>query len=169
MPLDPIQQTTCPVPLRLGAVRGDSIDVRLRLVSAQTGRPIVLTGWSGEAKIWLSTHSDVAAQQLTVTVDPAAAGQPTTGMITISALPTTTTLWPGDAFWSLVMILAPSVRKTIIAGPWQLAGASYMQPFTCGLSACQPVPFEQLGSACVVARDGYQDVLLPYPQAACAC
>ena len=168
MPLDPISQTTCPIPLRLGAVRGDSIDVRLRLVSAQTGRPIVLTGWSGEAKIWASAYSDAAATSLTVTVDQAPAGQPTTGMVTISALPGATTLWLGDAFWSLVMISA-GVRKTIVSGPWQLAGPGFMQASTCGLSVCSSTPLEQIGSACVVARDGYQDLILPFPQASCGC
>jgi len=169
MAVDPIQQTACPIPLRLGAIRGDSIDIRLRLVDVSTGRPIVLTGWSGEAKIWSSTNADAALHDLTVTVDQAAAGQPTTGMVAITAAPTVTTLWPADAFWSLVMISA-SVRKTIVAGPWSLAGRGYTPtPFACGLSVCAPAELERIGTDCLIARAGYQDLLLPYPQALCGC
>lgn len=169
MALDPIQQTACPIPLRLGAIRGDSIDIRLRLVDVRTGRPIVLTGWSGEASLWSSTNADVALHSLTVAVDQAVAGQPTTGMVTIAAVPSETTLWPPDAFWSLVMISA-GVRKTIVAGPWQLGGRGYTPtPFACGLSVCAPVELERIGTDCLIARSGYQDLLLPYPQALCGC
>ena len=167
MALDPIAQTTCPIPLRLGAIRGDSIDVRLRLIDVATGRPIVLTGWAGEAKIWDSVNADIPIHVLTVVVDQAAAAQPTTGMVTISAAPGATTIWKLDGFWSLAMTSA-SVRKTIVAGPWSMAGPGGTPVgLVCGV--CQVLPLEQLGSACVVARDGYQELLLPYPQSSCAC
>ena len=167
MPLDPIAQTTCPIPLRLGAIRGDSIDVRLRLIDASTGRPIVLTGWTGEAQIWESVHSDVAIHTLTVVVDEAPAASSTTGMVTISAAPAATTLWRLDGFWSLVMT-SPTVRKTIAAGPWSMLGPGGAPAgFACGV--CVPAQIEQVGAACVVARSGYQDLILPYPQADCAC
>lgn len=167
MAVDPIQQTACPIPLILRAVRGDSIEVRLRLVDVSTGRPIALTGWAGEAKIWASSNSDVAAHDLTVVVDQAASGQPATGMVTISALPLATVLWNTDAFWSLIMTAA-GVRKTIAAGPWSMQGPSLSGPlFICGV--CPLPSLEQAGAACVVARSGYQDLLLPYPQSTCSC
>jgi len=167
MAVAPIQQTACPIPLSLAAIRADSIDVRLRLIDVSTGRPITLTGWSGEAKIWLSPNADVAVQSLAVAVDQAATGQPTTGMITISATPLETTLWQTVGYWSLVMI-SVGVRKTIAAGPWTLHGPSLAGPgFVCGL--CAAPGFEQLGSSCLIARVGYQDLRLPYPQTSCSC
>jgi hypothetical protein len=163
----PIQQTTCPIPLRFDAVRGDSIDVRLRLVDAATGRPIVLTDWSAEALLWSSSNGDVPVHALVVTVDQAAASQPTTGMVTIISPPLGTTLWLAAGYWSLVMI-ATGVRKTIAAGPWALHGRSLDGPaYVCGL--CLLPTLEQVGAACLVARAGYQELRLPFPQSACAC
>ncbi len=167
MAVAPIQQTACPIPLRFDAVRGDSIDVRLRLIDASTGRPLALTGWDAEAKIWASSNGDVAAHELAVAVDQAPAAQPTTGMITITAAPLDTVLWLVDGYWSLIMTSA-GVRKTIAAGPWALHGPSLHGPlFVCGL--CFVPGLEQVGAACTVARDGYQELRLPYPQSACAC
>lgn len=167
MPLDPIAQTSCPIPLRLTAIRGDSISIKLRLVNVATGRPIVLTDWSGEAKIWNSVNADVALHELDVDVDQAAAGQSTTGIVTISADPGATILWKLDGFWSLAL-LAEGIRKTIISGPWQMFGPGLAGPaYICGV--CLVPEIERVGTACVVARDGYQEIRLPYPQAACTC
>ncbi len=167
MAVDPIQQTACPIPLRFDAIRGDSIDVRLRLINVATGRPIALTGWGGEALIWPSPNADVPLHELTIAVDQAAASQPTTGMVTISAPPSGTTLWESDGYWSLVMTAA-GVRKTIAAGPWALHGRSLSGPgYVCGL--CLVPELEQVGAACFVAANGYQELRLPYPQAACSC
>jgi hypothetical protein len=167
MALDPIAQTSCPIPLRLTAIRADSITVKLRLINASTGRPVVLTGWAGEAKIFATINADVALHSLTVTVDQAAASQPTTGMVTISALPAATILWSTDGFWSLVMTTA-SVRKTIASGPWQMFGPGMTGPlYVCGL--CPLPQVDQAGASCLVTLDGYKELRLPYPQAACAC
>jgi hypothetical protein len=167
MALDPIAQSICPVPLRLGAIRGDSIDVRLRLIDASTGRPIVLTGWDGEASVWDSINADVPVHSLTVGVDQSPAAQPTTGVVTITALPGATTLWKLDGFWSLTMTSA-TVRKTIIAGPWKMVGPGGLPAgFVCGV--CSTPELEQVGSSCVVLQDGYQGILLPYPQGECEC
>lgn len=169
MAVAPIAQTSCPIPLRLSGIRGDSISVRLRLLDASTGRPIVLTGWAGEASVWDSINADVPLHSLTVDVDQAPAAQPTTGMVTISASPGETTLWRVDGYWSLTMTHAgDSVRKTIIAGPWRLEGPGGAPAgFACGV--CPEPQIEQVGTACVVAREGYHEIVLPYPQSSCAC
>jgi hypothetical protein len=167
MSVDPIAQNSCPIPLSLTAIRADSIDVRLRLIDASTSRPIALTGYTGEAKIWASINADVALHSLTVEVDQAASGQPDTGLITITAAPGATILWKLDGFWSLTMVSA-SVRKTIVSGPWQMHGLGQAAPsFVCGVC---PVPgLEQVGTVCSLARDGVHELRLPYPQSACGC
>ena len=168
MPVDPISQTTCPIPLRLTTIRGDSIDVRLRLIDASTGRPIALTGWAGEARIWSTINADVPLHSLTVVVDQSAAALPDTGMVTISALPAATTLWKLDGFWSLTMTSA-TVRKTIANGPWQMFGPGGAGTrFACGL--CPAPEIEQLGASCfVLASGGWSELRLPYPQSSCTC
>ncbi len=168
MPVDPIAQTTCPIPLRLTAIRGDSIDVRLRLIDASTGRPIVLTDWAGEAKIWDSINADVSLHSLTVDVDQSAVSLPGTGMVTISALPAATTLWKLDGFWSLTLTSA-TVRKTIVNGPWKMYGPGGTGPrFVCGL--CPAPEIETVGTSCfVLSSSGWAELRLPYPQANCTC
>lgn len=173
MALDPIAQTTCAVPYALKAVRGDSIDIRLRLINAATGRPIVLTGWSGAANIYDTPLAGAIKHTLTVVVDQAAAAQPTTGIVTITAAPNETVGWTEFGYWALVLTDG-TASKTIIAGPWSLAGTSISEPgFTCGIGgasgACGAQVFDLIGAQCEVLTSGYTEVVLPYPQAQCAC
>lgn len=163
--VDPISQTACPIPLRITAVRSDSIDIRLRLMNAATHRPIVLTGWGAEAEIWASSNIEAPSHEFAVAVDQSPAGQPGTGMVTITAEAGETVLWLVDAYWSLVMT-GDGVRKTIAAGPWQMTGKG-LPPSSvpCGLCPAGP-EVEQAGA--VTAR-GYHELWLPYPQTNCSC
>lgn len=165
--MDPIAQTSSPFQFSLTAIRSDSIDLRLRLIDASTGRPIVLTGWSGEAKVWASINADVPLHSLEVEVDQSGASTSGTGMLSIKAAPGATLLWRVDGFWSLTL-LSSTVRKTIASGQWRMFGPGMAGPgFACGLCSV-PAP-DQIGGSCVVARDGYQELRLPYPQSVCAC
>ena len=177
MALDPIEQTICPVPLTLKALRGDSIDVRLRLFDARTGRPLVLTGWSGEAFVYESANGSVPKHTLVVDVDQSAASMPTTGVVLITSPPPagTTKTWIEFGSWALQLTLG-TVRKTISAGPWILSSVSIAQPtFTCSIggfgAACSPetVPFGLAGGDCAVLENGYTRILLPHPAGACGC
>lgn len=170
--MDPIAQSSSPVPLMLRALRNDSLSVALRLYDARTGRPIVLTGWSGTALIYASINSAAASHSLTVTVDQSAAGQPTTGMVTISVDGGVTATWLEDGYWALTMI-SNATRKTLIAGPWEMRGpapSSVVGP--CGLCPAPGVraaELEALGVNCDVIRYGYWILKLPVPQPECAC
>lgn len=173
MALDPIAQTSCPKPYAIQAVRGDSIDIRIRLIDGETGRPIVLTGWSGAANIYDTPLAGAAKHALAVDVDQAAAANPTTGIITITAAPNQTIGWTEFGFWALVLTDG-TTSKTISAGPWSLAGASIgASSFGCGIGgsagACGSSPFEQLGSGCELLSSGYTELVLPHPQSSCAC
>jgi hypothetical protein len=165
--MDPIASNSCPYPLGLAALRGDSIGVVIRLIDARTGRPISLTGYSGTAGIYQSPNSSIPTHALTVVVDQAAVGQETTGLVAITAAGGETTLWLEAGAWSLVLELG-AVRKTLVAGPWTLAGPSMLPAvFVCGL--CPVVGFGSLGTGCDVASDGYTSLVLPYPAGACGC
>lgn len=170
--MDPIAQTSSPIPLMLRALRNDSLSARLRLYDARTGKPIVLTGWSATASIYASINSASASHSLTVTVDQAGAGQATTGIVTISVDGGVTSTWIEDGYWALTMIDDPT-RKTIIAGPWELRGpapSSVVGP--CGLCASPGVgaaELEALGVNCDVVRHGYWILKLPAPQPECPC
>ena len=177
MALDPIEQTICPVPLTLKSTRGDSIDVRLRFYDARTGRPLVLTGWSGDAFVYESANPSVPTHTLVVDVDQSAAAQPTTGVVTITspAPAGTTTTWIEYGSWSLQLTDGVS-RKTVVAGPWRLGAVSLgASSFVCttggglGAGACAVDPFELAGGGCSVLVDGYTRILLPHPAGACGC
>jgi hypothetical protein len=165
--MDPIAANSCPYPLGLAALRGDSIGVVIRLIDARTGRPISLTGYSGSAGIYPSQNSSIPTHALTVVVDQAAVGQETTGLVTITAAGGETQLWLEAGAWSLVLEAGP-VRKTLIGGPWTLAGPSMLPAsFVCGL--CPVAGFESVGTGCDAASDGYTALALPYPAGACGC
>lgn len=177
MALDPIAQTSCPVPASLRPVRGDSISIKLRLVSAATGRPIVLTGWSGVANVYATALAGAALHTMTVDVDQSAAGLPTTGVVTISAAINATVGWTEFGSWALILTDG-TTSKTIVSGPWELVGNGIPQPlFTCssgiggGASggACGALGFDVLGAGCAVLESGYTVILLPHPQGACSC
>jgi hypothetical protein len=167
MALDPIAQSTYPALLMLRAIRSDSLTIKVRLYDARTGRPIVLTGYSGAALIFATENSSVATHELDVEVDQAAAGQATTGLVTITLDGNQSTTWLEDGYWSLVLIDDP-IRKTIISGPWQMSGpAPGTKAHPCGL--CSVPGFEQLGVDCDVTRYGYTILKLPLPQPTCSC
>ncbi|HVI04119.1 MAG TPA: hypothetical protein VM869_35755 [Enhygromyxa sp.] len=167
MALDPIAQTTHPIPLLLRAIRGDSLLLKLRLYSARTGRPIVLTGYSGTAAIRKAQNSTTSTHEFDIEVDQAAAGQSTTGLVTIELDGGDSITWLEDGFWSLVLTNG-SVRKTILSGPWELRGpAPGHVGYACGLC---PVPgLEVAGVDCDVSRHGYAVLKLPAPQPVCGC
>ena len=175
MDLDPIEQTICPVPLTLKATRGDSIDVRLRFYDARTGRPLVLTGWSGDAFVYESANPSVPKHTLVVVVDQSAASMPTTGVVTITspAPAGTTTTWIEYGSWSL-QLTDGTARKTVVAGPWRLGAVSLgSTSFTCSVNGagglCSVDPFDLAGGGCAVLVDGYTRILLPHPAGACGC
>lgn len=167
MAVDPIAQTLCPVPLALVAIRADSIEIRVRFFDASTGRPIVLDGFDGSAVIYDSPNATVPLHTLTVVVDQSGAGQPTTGVVTITVAGSATQLWIERGYWALVLD-SGAVRKTVIAGPWELRGPSLGGPaYVCGLC---PVPgVAPIGAACMVVKAGYHQVVLPYPAGDCGC
>ena len=116
---DELALTTCPIPVTFRAISGDSIEQRFRLVSAISGAPISLTGFSGTASI-IAAPGQGAIQTLVVDVDQAVSGQPTTGFVTVTlAGAQTTTGFPGAAFWLLVLTDG-TIPKTVAAGPWSL-------------------------------------------------
>jgi hypothetical protein len=172
--LDPIAQTSCPVPASLRPVRGDSISIQLRLVNAATGRPIVLTGWSGVANVYATSLAGAALHTMTVDVDQSAAGLPITGVVTISAAINATVGWTEFGSWALILTDG-TTSKTIVAGPWELVGNGVAQPlFSCSsgssaAGACGVVGFDVLGSGCSVLDAGYTVILLPHPQGSCSC
>lgn len=169
MALDPIAQTLCPVPLKLAAIRGDSIDVRIRLINGATAAPIVLTGYSGTASIYASSNASVAVHTLTVDVDQSGAGLPTTGVITVTLAGGVSVTWIEAGFWALV-IDNGTVRKTIVAGPWELKPyAPTVGDFVCGLCPTASSGAELIGSGCEVLTQGYTGIVLPYPQGECSC
>lgn len=174
MALDPIAQTTCPVPLALQATRGDSLSIQIRLLNAATGRPIVLTGWSGVVNIMPSPIGGQVLHTLTVTVDQSAANMPTTGIVTITAGINETVGFIEQGYWALVLTDG-TTSKTIIAGPWLMAGNSVGSPsFVCGSGAgvsgfCGSLGFALIGTDCGVLAAGYQEISLPHPQSTCSC
>ena len=176
MPLDPIAQTSCPVPYVLQATRGDSIDIRLRLFDGATGRPIVLTGWSGVANVYDTPLGGAILHTLTVVVDQSPASQPTTGEVLISTGINETSGWIESGYWALVLTDGSS-SKTIVAGPWQMAGNSIGLPsFVCGSGGsfgagglCGSPGIDVLGTGCEVLASGYTEIVLPHPQSVCAC
>jgi len=173
--LDPIAQTSCPVPLAFRALRGDTVDIRLRLIDASTGRPIVLTGWSGVANVYASQVGGQVSHTMTVAVDQSAANNPTTGMVTITLAPNETVGWIEWGYWGLILSDG-TTSKTIVAGPWELAGTSVgASLFTCaglsgvGTGVCGSTSFELAGADCGVLGQGYTAILLPHPQGSCSC
>ena len=174
MAVDPIAQTLCPVPLGLTAIRGDSLTVVVRLYNRATGAPIPLTGYSGEASIYVSQSSSVASQTIPVDVDQSPAGGATTGIVTLELAGQVSTTWIEDGAWALVLDNG-TVRKTIIAGPWKLRPVSQFGPAQiCGLN---PLPGSGgcggavaiVGDQCEVTTEGYTRITLPYPSSCCAC
>jgi hypothetical protein len=176
--MDEIALTACPVPVSLRATAGDSIDARFRLLSAATGRPLVLTGWSGSAGVYETTYS-LPKHTLTVDVDQAGAGTSTTGLVTVTAAPGVTTTWITDGAWSLV-VTDGSTSKTVVAGTWSATTDMQPAPFFCGGA------FGSVGGArvgCLTAEAGcsacepgcsagttYLAVALPNPvPGGCAC
>ena len=172
--LDPIAQTSCPAPYALRVVRGDSIDIKLRLFDACTGRPLVLTGFSGTATIFDSAVLGTPKGALPVTVDQSPAAQATTGVVAITATGAETAQLIDFGSWALVLTDGVS-SKTLVAGPWSLGGYSLAQPlFTCSSSAasgaCGVPGFEVIGAGCEVLCNGFTELTLPFPQAQCgAC
>jgi len=179
MALDPIAQTICPVPLTLQAQRGNSIDVRLRMIDARTGRPLSLTGFSGTASIYASPNTSIVAHSLAVDVDQSPAGGATTGVVLISVPPgESTTTWLGYGFWALTLTDGGTVTKTVVAGPWSLASVSLgPSSFVCTApggagfgTVCGGAPaFSAANSGCSVLEAGYTLILLPHPAGSCAC
>lgn len=171
--LDPIAQTACPVPYALRVVRGDSIDVRLRLFDRCTGRPLVLTGYSGTATVYDSPELGTPKGTFAVAVDQSPAGQATTGVVTITASAQDTAPLIDFGAWALVLTDGVS-SKTIVAGPWSLAGYSQGQPlFSCSTSPtsgfCGVPGYDLLGAGCELLCNGYTDLVLPHPQGSACC
>lgn len=172
---DPIAQTACPVPFALQAVRGDSINICLRLFDASTGKPIVLTGWSGIANVYASPVGGQVSHTMTVVVDQSATGQPTTGVVEITTAINETSGWIEFGSWALILSDGTTSR-TIVAGPWLMAGNSLAaSSFTCtgvsgaAVGACGVPQFEVIGAGCSVLEGGYVVIELPHPQSAGCC
>jgi hypothetical protein len=139
--MDELALTTCPIPVTFRAISGNSIEARFRLVSAYTGAPLALTGFTGVAEIFPAPGQG-AEQTLDVAVDQSASGGATTGLVTVSlAMAQTTTGYPADAFWALTLTDG-AITKTVAAGPWHLTSAvAWNVPDPCGgLFGCFGTP-----------------------------
>ena len=169
MALDPIAQTTCPVPLTLTAIRGDSVSIPLRLFGAATGSPIALTGYSGTASVYATPNQGLPLHSLTVVVDQAAASMPTTGVVTVSLAGGASQVWIEDGYWALVLEDG-TTRKTLISGPWQLRGPAIgPAAFVCGLCPTPGAAFDLAGAGCGILDGGYTRIVLPFPASSCGC
>lgn len=133
-----IEQIRAPAQYGITAVRGDSLELVFRLVSAETGAPISLAGWGGFAAVYPAPGSAQVLLELGVDVSQDAAGLAGTGLVTMTATGEDTAMLVSGV-WKLVLTDDPA-SKTVVAGQWCMvepfAGGIYVSDACVTVGAC---------------------------------